>query len=228
VKLKETEIGQMPEHWALVPLADVATVKTSTAELSRLKKAQADSGQGISVLFLKVSDMNLPGNHRTISMAQEHAIEDVRKEAISSLSIVPPGSVVLPKRGAAIATNKKRLTGKHCILDPNILAVIPGDQVDSDYLFGWFEQVDLRKITDATTLPQLNKKDIEPLLFPMPLLVEQQVIARTLRTCDTKIEAEENRRQAFDALFQSLLHHLMTGKVRVHDLELPSMKEDAP
>ena len=40
-------------------------------------------------------------------------------------------------------------------------------------------------------------------------------IADTLRTIDRRIEAEERRKAALAALFNTLLHHLMTGKVRV-------------
>jgi type I restriction enzyme S subunit len=36
---------------------------------------------------------------------------------------------------------------------------------------------------------------------------------------DSKLDAEERRRDALDALFKSLLHHLMTGKVRVCSVE---------
>jgi len=44
---------------------------------------------------------------------------------------------------------------------------------------------------------------------------EQHKIARILRAVDRKIEAEENCKAALEALFKTLLHHLMTGKVRV-------------
>ena len=36
-----------------------------------------------------------------------------------------------------------------------------------------------------------------------------------LSAVDRKIEAEEQRKVALDALFKTLLYHLMTGKVRV-------------
>lgn len=55
-------------------------------------------------------------------------------------------------------------------------------------------------------------------LLPFPPLPEQQTIANILRTVDRRIEAEENRKRALEALFKTLLHHLMTGKVRVKDL----------
>ncbi len=47
----------------------------------------------------------------------------------------------------------------------------------------------------------------------------QQKIAPTLSTVDKKIEAEENKKKALDELFKSLLHNLMTGKVRVNHPE---------
>ena len=50
---------------------------------------------------------------------------------------------------------------------------------------------------------------------PLPPLPEQRDIAAQLAAVDTKLAAEESRRAALAALFQSLLHHLMTGQVRV-------------
>ena len=50
---------------------------------------------------------------------------------------------------------------------------------------------------------------------PQPPLPEQRQIARILQTVDRKVEAEENRKAALEALFKTLLHHLMTGKLRV-------------
>jgi len=52
------------------------------------------------------------------------------------------------------------------------------------------------------------------LYFPLPPLPEQREIARILAAVDAKIAAEEARREALDALFRSLLHHLMTGRIR--------------
>jgi type I restriction enzyme, S subunit len=56
---------------------------------------------------------------------------------------------------------------------------------------------------------------------------EQTEIAQSLRQIDRKIKAETIRGNALEALFRSLLHHLMTGKVRVNDLDLPTSAEAA-
>ncbi|MGC8968755.1 MAG: restriction endonuclease subunit S [Thermus sp.] len=51
--------------------------------------------------------------------------------------------------------------------------------------------------------------------IPLPPLSEQQEIARILQAVDRKIEAEERRKQALEALFKTLLHDLMTARRRL-------------
>jgi len=60
-----------------------------------------------------------------------------------------------------------------------------------------------------------------------PTLSEQHRIAAILAEVDHKVEAEENRRQTLEVLFKTLLHNLMIGKVRVHDVELAEIEEMA-
>ena len=61
----------------------------------------------------------------------------------------------------------------------------------------------------------VNIPILSSLLLPLPRLPEQRQIARILQTVDRKIEAEEARAQALQALFKTLLHHLMTARVRL-------------
>ena len=72
----------------------------------------------------------------------------------------------------------------------------------------------------GVTAKHLNVADVKRLLFPLPPLHTQQKIASILSTVDKKIEAEENKKKALDELFKSLLHNLMTAKIRVNHLEM--------
>ena len=56
--------------------------------------------------------------------------------------------------------------------------------------------------------------------IPLPPIHIQQKIASILSAVDEKIEKEENKKKALEELFKSMLHNLMTGKVRVKDLEV--------
>jgi len=51
-----------------------------------------------------------------------------------------------------------------------------------------------------------------------PPLDEQHEIASALSTVDRKIEAEEQRKAAMEALFKTMLHQLMTGQIKVRVL----------
>jgi len=51
--------------------------------------------------------------------------------------------------------------------------------------------------------------------LPLPPLPVQQRIAEILQTVDEKIQAEEKKKHALDNLFNSMLHVLMSGKLRV-------------
>ena len=44
---------------------------------------------------------------------------------------------------------------------------------------------------------------------------EQKAIAEVLRAIDDKLQKEEEYKKALQNLFKSLLHHLMSGKIRV-------------
>jgi type I restriction enzyme S subunit len=60
-----------------------------------------------------------------------------------------------------------------------------------------------------------NKSLSETIPVLLPPLEIQDEIAAQLSAVDAKLAAEEWRRSALVALFQSLLHHLMTGQVRL-------------
>lgn len=211
---KQTDIGPIPESWATPTVESVCTIKASAMSYSQLEKA-SNVSDGVRVLGVKVSDMNLPGNEIEFRSAN---LERLLTEKEAHKRTVPPDSIIFPKRGAAIATNKKRLTTVYTVLDPNLVAVTPSKAVSHRYLFHWFNTFDLKKITDPGPTPQLNKKDIAPLMFPMPPMEEQQAIAAAIDAVEEKSTLHNRKRAQLQDLFRTLLHELMTAKIRVHQL----------
>ena len=56
--------------------------------------------------------------------------------------------------------------------------------------------------------------------IPLPPLEEQKQIAHILSTIDRKIEVEEKRKQGLKALFRTMLHKLMSGEIRLKEVEI--------
>lgn len=216
---KDTDIGPIPQSWALCRLEDRCDVVSSSLSYTDfLEMPEDNEAESIVAMGIKVSDMNLPGNE--VSMVKAN-IEKRVPRSLAERKFVSPDTVVFPKSGAAIATNKKRLTTTWTVLDPNIIGVRAGNTVDSGFLFQWFQQFDLRTITEAGPTPQLNKKNLTPLLLPIPEdSHEQREIAAILQTIDRKISLHERKRAALSDLFQTLLHQLMTAQIRVNRLDI--------
>jgi type I restriction enzyme S subunit len=215
---KETEIGLVPESWETPTIESVCTIRASAMTYAQLEKSPSVEN-GVRVQGVKVSDMNLPGNEIEFGSAN---LERLLSEKEACKRTIPANSIIFPKRGAAIATNKKRLTKNYTVLDPNLIAVIPSKTVNHRYLFQWFNTFDLKKITDPGPTPQLNKKDIAPLRFPMPPLDEQQEIAAAIDATEEKNTLYFHKRAQLENLYNALLNELMTGQTRVREHDLLS------
>jgi type I restriction enzyme S subunit len=70
----------------------------------------------------------------------------------------------------------------------------------------------------------LNTGAIDSLPIPLPpTLEEQDEIVAALDAIDRKIDLHRRKRAALDDLFKVLLHKLMTGEIRVADLDLSAI-----
>ena len=125
------------------------------------------TGQDNGLFLLKVSDLNSPGNETVITSARIWAPSE---ESVRGGVIAPEGAIVFPKRGGAIATNKKRILSRRSVLDPNLMAVGPKPRsvITIEYLRSWFVLIDLTLITSGSAVPQLNKRDLDPIPFVVP------------------------------------------------------------
>lgn len=127
--------------------------------------------------FIKVSDMNALGAEVVVSSA----VNTVDKDILNSLRarIYPSRTIIFPKVGGALLTNKKRILGKDSCFDNNVMGLVPRD-ADADFLFCWFQTVDLRTLCNIQALPSIKQSRIAALRFPMPANAEQKRIAAIL------------------------------------------------
>jgi type I restriction enzyme S subunit len=119
----EMEIGLLPESWTATPLGDCCDVLSGSLSYTDfLTLPPTDGDSGVECMAVKVSDMNLTGNENKFFSANAKKRLPL---ALAQKKLIPPNSVVFPKRGAAIATNKKRMTTTWTVLDPNLIAGAP-------------------------------------------------------------------------------------------------------
>ena len=170
VKCIEDEIPfELPVGWEWCRFGSIVTLMSGTTY-----PAEKELLSGTR-LYVKVGDMNLPENEYEISTSSRYLDE------YNISHLIPVNSVIFPKRGGAIATNKKKLVLRDEILiDLNTMAFTPISPVNLMYCYYWFLSIDLGKINSGSSVPQINNKDIEPLLFPVPPTFEQERIVQAI------------------------------------------------
>lgn len=138
------------------------------------------------ILFCKVSDMNLPANSRHLIEAN-NTIDSATAKKLRA-TILKEGTVVFPKIGGAIATNKRRLIVKPTIVDNNCMGITPCSVIDSEWLFILLSSIDFVKYQSGTSIPSISQKTLDQIEFGVPPLNEQKMIvekvSQLMKICD--------------------------------------------
>ena len=106
--------------------------------------------------------------------------------------MVKEGSIIFPKRGAAIMTNKVRILAKAGYMDTNMMALEPND-INGDFLYMFIYKTGLYKIADTSTIPQINNKHIEPYEIMTPKSEEQNKIGDFFKNLDNLITLHQRK-----------------------------------
>lgn len=88
------------------------------------------------------------------------------------------------------------------------------------FIYYLLHLVDFHKYATGVSVPTLNRNSVHSALVPVPPIQEQQQITYMLTSADKKVVVEEKRKASLQTLFRTMLHHLMTGKVRVTNPEV--------
>ncbi len=81
-----------------------------------------------------------------------------------------------------------------------------------------------RAIRTADGKFNINSGTLKRVLLPLSTLYEQKEIVHQLDLVEQKLRLHESKRSAFNDLFHTLLHQLMTAQIRVLDLDLTQME----
>ena len=196
----------LPKSWRWTRIIDCFSIVSGT---SFDKTKELDNGP---YLYVKVADMNLDGNEVEITNSSRF-YKPTNKELNA---LIPAGSIIFPKRGGAIATNKKRLIKRDLFVDLNIMAITPLKGISLDYAYRWLMGIDLERLNTGTSVPQINHKDIAPLFFPLPPLAEQHRIVskvdELMVLCDQLEQEQTNNNEAHQTLIDTLLGTLTNAE----------------
>ncbi len=198
VELKETEIGLIPKHWEVVRVGDVAEIT-----MGQSPPGETYNTQGIGMPFLQ--------GKAEFGKVYPRPV----KYTTNPLKIGKTGSILISVRAPVGDVNIANMD--YCIGRGLASISFKNGYGYNEYLFYCLQFLKplLEKEGYGSTFKAINKEVLTKFLIPLPPLEEQQKIAQILQSIDQRIEKEEKYKNALQNLFKSLLHNLMTGKIRV-------------
>lgn len=174
------------QEWERVKLGEVCESKGGNG-FPKDFQGNKDSAQ---TPFIKVSDMNTIKNSREITTSNNYVDDNVIKKL--KLVIFPKDTIIFPKIGMTIHTNKKRILKIPCIVDNNIMAVnildSAKERLNIHFLFLIFEHyVNLSDIASLANPPSINNSNFKALQIPLPPLQIQEQIIKCIEIIENKI-----------------------------------------
>ena len=223
---KDTEFGPVPANWSVLPLDKVADVQTGAAKGRKL-----DGGDVVEVPYLRVA--NVQDGHLDLTEMKRIRIRTAEVERYR----LQVGDVVLTEGGDFDKLGRGFIWNGEidlCVHQNHVFAVRPHPnellpkffayQSQSAYGKAYF----LKVAHKTTNLACINSTKLKA--FPVlvsPDLDEQREIVEILDAIDQKIELHKRKKAVLEELFRALLHKLMTGEIRVADLDLSALENSA-
>jgi type I restriction enzyme S subunit len=228
VELQETEIGPIPAHWKVAQLGEWAHLVTKGSSPTWQGFDYCDDG----VVFVRSQNVGW-GTLDLFDVA--HLPEAFNRQ--QRRSVLQEGDLLINIVGASIgrtALADGRVEGGNVNQAVAVVRLKEGldPRFAMDFLFTEAGQYQMHRQKKEIARANISLQDIRNFSVPLAGRSEQREIARILSTVDAKTAAEEARREALDGLFHSLLHHLMTGRIRTQEFQrqaarTPSREEES-
>jgi type I restriction enzyme, S subunit len=199
------------ESWKLMPISSLGTIVTGTTPPTE----DSSNYVGGELQFVAPGDIEHGSRiEHTEKFLTEKGLNRSRKITAGTTCFVCIGSTI-GKVGL--------VTSPICATNQQINSIIP--RIDFDPLFVfylmtyWSDHV--RNQASPSPVPILSKGAFEQIeIVATTDLDEQREIAAVLRAIDLKIDLHQKKRSIFEDLFKSLLQQLMSGDMKIADLDL--------
>ncbi len=214
---KQTEIGLVPESWEMVELGNLA--KIERGKFSHRPRNEPRFYGGVYP-FVQTGDVsNCDGHIRAYT-------QTLNEDGLAISKMFPAGTILI-----TIAAN----IGYTGILEfdsacpDSLIGITPSDRIQTEFLNYYLmtQQPKMDRIAPRGTQKNINIQFLKPWLIVLPSIKEQDEISVTLKATDAKIRLALRKRDELKDLLRTLLHELMTAKIRVHKVELTELPAGA-
>lgn len=208
---KETEIAEIPKHWNVVRLGDMA-------DKPQYGYTQSANEKPVGPKFLRITDITQRGVDWTAVPYCRCDSDTLEKHRLKR------DDILFARTGATTGKSYIIRDCPEAVFASYLIRVTVKDDMVPSYVYNYFNSTlywgQITRSKAGSAQAGVNATRLSNLLIPVAPVDEQQQIADILSTVDHKIEAEESREAALQELFKSMLHQLMTGQLRAKDIEV--------
>lgn len=175
-------------------------VKTTLGEVVSFLNGYTPTKEEISgsdvIPYFKVAEMNIPGNERYLVKTNFYV--DVNRR------LFPENSIVFPKNGAAVSTNKKRILKQKSVVDLNTSVVIVSEPLYFKFVYYWFQSKDFNDFIRRGAIPTLNINLLKNEIILFPTRIKQEQIVVELDAVQEMIDCYKVQIKDLDELAKSI------------------------
>lgn len=221
-KQKETEIGLVPKSWDVVPFEKVrewlqygtsircgtSPTKCPVLRIPNIEQGRVDSSDLKYCELSEKEAANYELQHGDLIFIRTNGV--LERLGCCAVYEGTPSN-------ALFASYLIRARPLNNLVVPRFATYFFGSQLGTSLIAG-------RATPAADGKYNLNTGIIDSIPLPLPpTLDEQREIVEILDAIDKKIDLHKRKKTVLEELFKSLLHKLMTGEIRVTDLDLSAL-----
>ena len=216
-RFKKTKIGEIPESWDLIPLAQAAFPERNSfvdGPFGSSLKVSDQTEEGIRLIMLQnIGEGEFQNEHKRYT--SETKFQELKRHAAY------PGDVVIAKMAHPVARACliPHVEDRFLVLADCIRLKVNPEEFDSRFVVYAINSTPMRKqavqkSTGSTRL-RIGLTSLKTILIPKPPMTEQRKINQVLSLVDISLKTNRNQSNYLEYLKKGLMQVLLTGKVRV-------------
>jgi len=212
-KTKMTDVGEIPENWDVVALGEVAGIGAGGTP----SRSNPQYWQRGSIPWVKTGEIDYCWIERTEEHITQAGLEN------SAAKLLPVGTLLLAMYGQGITRGKVARLGIEATTNQACATIRPDEcKLHIPFLYAYltWSYNRLRSLSHGAQQANLNARIIAGFPVVLPPKADQQAISRVMDKLDDKISNRESKKATLQDLFKTTLNRLMTGDVRVADLDI--------
>lgn len=220
---KGSELGPIPQSWEVTPLAKYCSIQSGFAFKS---SDYVSSDLGIPII--KIGDLQ----NGQVILSDRSSFVPAKfwdKEFAKNVQL-EEGDLLIALTGATTGKTAEFRLGRKALLNQRLGRFRPNEiQLKRSFLKNLvlqpYFQRQIQQNILAAAQGNVSPKRIEQFLVAIPDKSEQDEIGKAFTTLDDRISLYRRKHATLSVLFRTLLHELMTARLRVNNIDLGELQD---